>query len=289
MKAELVVDVGAAHGEGPFWDAATGRLGWVDLMAGHLHFHDPAGPADTVIDTGKPLGAVVPRAAGGYALAVEDGFAVLDPGSDAPRFIAGVETGGGKLRMNDGKADPAGRFWAGTMAYALTPKAGSLYRLEADGTVAAMVHDVGISNGLDWSADASTMYYVDSLAYGLDAFDYDAASGAISNRRRIVELPDPGDSPAGLVVPDGLTLDAEGHIWVAVYGSHQVRRFSPSGELQAVVEVPVLCPTSCAFGGPDLATLYITTMHAIDGEPGAGALYACAPGVGGRPARPFSG
>jgi sugar lactone lactonase YvrE len=193
--------------------------------------------------------------------------------------------------MNDGKCDSAGRFWAGTMAYDFTPGAAALYRLDRDFKVTTMVNRVTLSNGLDWTEDDRSMYYIDSLAHGIDAFDFDAREGTIGRRRRLVEIPSDSTAPTGETVPDGMTLDAEGFLWVAVFGSSEVRRYSPLGDVDCIVRLPVCAVTSCAFGGEELTELYITSNVVFDDgrEPLAGAVFRCTPGVRGRPARVFAG
>jgi sugar lactone lactonase YvrE len=282
-RAELVLDAHAGLGEGPLWDARTAELLWVDIMAGLVHRFDPASGVDDTLDVGQPVGAVVPRAVGGYALALRDGFAVTD--DDGVRLVAPVDHDRPGLRMNDGACDSAGRFWAGTMHVDELPGAASLYRLEPDGRVERMLGDVTVSNGIGWSPDDTVMYYVDTPTQAVDAFDYDAASGAISNRRQIVTI----DEGAGW--PDGLVVDAEGCIWVALWEGWAVRRYSPAGELLAVIEVPVARVTKPAFGGPALDDLYITTGapdEADAKQPHAGGIFHVRPGVRGLPANSFA-
>ena len=290
IRAELVLDARARHGEGPVWHPTERTLDWVDIMAGHLHRYDPRTDRDQVIDVGRPIGAFAPRLSGGYALALENGFGILEPSGEV-RMVAPLATHGPPQRMNDGKCDRAGRFWAGTMAYDFTPGAAALYRLDADFNVTTMLSDVTLSNGLDWTDDDRTMYYIDSLARGIDAFDFDARSGAISGRRRLIEVRSDKTAQTGETVPDGMTVDAEGYLWVAVHGASEVRRYSPLGEVECIVRLPVCGVTSCAFGGEGLNDLYITSMVVFDDgrEPLAGALFRCAPGVRGRPARLFAG
>jgi sugar lactone lactonase YvrE len=301
MEPEVVADVGARHGEGPLWHPVDGTLDWVDLAAGLLHRTDPRSGATETIDVGSPLGAFAPRTAGGFVLAVEQGFALLEDGE--VRLVAPVDHGPGPAaRMNDGKCDPQGRFWAGSMGYESEPGRGALYRLDPDLSVERILDAVTISNGLDWSGD--DFYYVDSLAGGsywdvaegrvrpgVDVFAFDAGRGALSDRRRLFDVAT--DAPDGIAVPDGMTLDAEGCFWVAVHGSGQVRRYAPNGEVLAVVELPTAYPTSVAFGGDGLDDLYVTSMQA---DPRAerraeldGALFRVRPGVGGRPPRLCAG
>jgi sugar lactone lactonase YvrE len=290
IRAELVLDARARHGEGPVWHPTEHTLDWVDIMAGHLHRYDPRTDRDEVIDVGRPIGAFAPRASGGYVLAVEHGFGVLEPSGEV-RVVAQIATPGPPQRMNDGKCDGAGRFWAGTMAYDFAPGAAALYRLDPDFKVTTMLGGVTLSNGLDWTVDDRTMYYIDSPTHRIDAFDFDLSIGAISGRRRLIDVPSDTTAQAGETVPDGMTLDAEGYLWVAIHGASEVRRYSPRGEIECIVRLPVCGVTSCAFGGEELTDLYITSMVVFnnDREPPAGALFKCTPGVRGRPARLFAG
>ncbi len=290
IGADLVLDARAPHGEGPVWHPTEHTLDWVDIMAGHLHRYDPRSDRDSMIDVGQPIGAFAPRRSGGYVLALEEGFGVLEPSGEI-RVVASIERSVPPQRMNDGKCDSAGRFWAGTMAYDFTPGVAVLYRLDGDFKLTTTLSHVTLSNGLDWTDDDRTMYYIDSLAHGIDAFDFDPAAGAIGRRRRLIDIPSDPTGPAGETVPDGMTVDAEGFLWVAVFGSSEVRRYSPHGDLDCIVRLPVCAPTSCAFGGEDLTDLYITTNVVFeDGrEPLARGLFRSRPGVRGRRARLFAG
>jgi sugar lactone lactonase YvrE len=279
ISAELVLDAHAILGEGPFWDARDGRLGWVDILARMIHHYDPATGQDVGVDVGEHVGAAAPRAGGGLALALASGFAVLDADDGRVKPVADLAKPG--VRMNDGKADPRGRFLAGTMAYDERPGAGSLYRLDPDRTVHTLLEGVTVSNGLAWTADGGTMYYIDTPTRGVDAFDYDLETGAIANRRRAITIPESDGHP------DGMTIDDEGHLWVAFWRGSAVRRYAVDGTVLAVVDLPVSQVTSCAFGGPDGGDLYITSAGSNTDpgkEPHAGGLFRCRPGVTGRPA-----
>jgi sugar lactone lactonase YvrE len=270
----------ATLGEGPLWDAAGQALYWVDIPAGRVH-RMAADGSITSWDAGQPVGAVVPRASGGLVAAARDGFMALDLASGELTLLAAVEQDRPGNRMNDGACDRAGRFLAGTMAQDERPHAGALYRLEPDLAVTTLLTGVGISNGIGWSPDGRLMYYVDSHAHRVDVFDYDPATGSIDGRRRFAEV------GGGDVVPDGLTVDAEGGVWVAVWGGGAVLRHDPAGQVRETVQVPADRVSSCAFGGGDLDRLYITT--AAGPGRGAGALFACQPGVTGQPGHPFQG
>lgn len=276
MKAELVADVHAQLGEGPLWDARTDELLWVDILAGIVHRFDPATGADRAFDAGSYVGAVVPRTRGGYALAVAAGFALAtDEGKVSPLTAVGHDEA---VRMNDGACDSAGRFWAGSMRLDEGRGGGCLYRLDADHRVDAICRGVTISNGIAWSPDDTLLYYVDTPTRAIEMFDFDVATGAATGRRVLVTVD-------GL--PDGLVVDEDGFLWVAFWGGGEVRRYSPQGELAAVIEVPATHTTKCAFGGPDLSNLYITT--AAGEEPHAGGLFVAEPGVAGLPARAYAG
>jgi sugar lactone lactonase YvrE len=285
LVAELLLDARATIGEGPVWDARGQRLLWVDIPNHHVHRFDPASGATATLDLGQPVGSVVPGADGGLVAALRDGFGIIPPGGDRVREIIAVERDKPDNRMNDGKCDCRGRFWAGTMAVDLRPGAGTLYRFEraGDGFAATpMLAGVSVANGLDWSLDNKRMYYIDSPTRRIDLFDFDAGAGGLSGRRPFVEI------PAADGTPDGMTLDAEGYLWVALFGGGKVRRYAPDATIDREVTVPATLVTSCAFGGPGLRSLYITTAkHRLTPEEAArqtaaGGLFVCEPGPVGR-------
>ncbi len=287
--AEVVVPAVADVGEGPVWNDMEGVLLWVDILAGRVHRFDPATEQDAYVDIGQPVGALVPRARGGLALAVRDGFAVLDPGG-ALELVAAVEENVASNRMNDGKCDAAGRFWAGTTDERhARAGAGSLYRLDPSFKVTRMLRGVTLSNGIDWSPDGSTMYHIDTPTHGVDAYDFDSSTGEILNWRRIIDI-EPGHGS-----PDGMTVDADGYLWVAMWGGWGLRRYSPSGSLDGSIPMPVSRITSCAFGGPGLKDLYVTSArrglsrHELGQQPLSGSLFRLRPGVQGLPAHTFGG
>jgi sugar lactone lactonase YvrE len=250
---DCVLDAKAELGEGPVWDPDAGCLYFIDIERGAVYRYDPATATSRTFQIGTMVGAAALTAARDLVLAVRDGFARLDLDSGQVRAIAAVEADLPDQRMNDGKCDPAGRFWAGTMALDKRRGAGALYRLDSDGRVTRMLDGVSISNGLDWSDDGRLMYYVDTPTRSIDVFDFDVATGTIANRRSLARV------EHGEGWPDGLTLDIDGYIWVALWSGAAVRRYAPDGTLDRVVAVPTTYPTSCAFGGPDLQDLYVTT------------------------------
>lgn len=283
---DIAVDARPEHGEGPCWDERTGALWWVDILGGVVHRSDPATGADEAIEVGQPVGALVCRTGDGVMLAVEHGFAALDGGTVRPLATVVDDPG---VRFNDGKADPAGRFLAGTMAYDVTPGAGALFRFEPDGRVEPVLDGLTISNGLAWTPEASTMYFIDSPTQQVRAYHYDLDSGVATEPRTIVDI------PASDGLPDGMTIDADGCLWVALHGGGTVRRYTPDGHCDRVVTLPVSQVTSCAFGGSDLRRLFITTSpYGLDGaqraaQPHAGAVFSYDASVGGLPAHRYAG
>ncbi len=289
MTPELALDVRAQLGEGPVWDADRSRLLFVDIMRGQVHEFDPTTGRDRVIDVGQPVGAVAATERGDWVIAARDGFFRMDPESGATVLIAHIEKDDPRTRMNDGYVDARGRFWAGTMGMNGVPERGSLYSLDAVGRVTRHVTGVHISNGIDWSLDGRVMYFADTGIGRVDAFDFDDATGTIANRRPFVTIP----SSDGF--PDGLVVDAEGAVWLALWEGGAVRRYLPDGTLDVEVCLPVTLVTKCAFGGTDLRDLYITTAwidldeDARAREPLAGGLFRFRPGVQGRAVRKYAG
>jgi sugar lactone lactonase YvrE len=285
----VVVDSHDLLGEGPWWDARTGTLLWVDIDGRRLARHDPSSGRTTVRDLDQRSSAVMGRSTGGLALAMEDGVWVADSDIGPLRRAASIESDDPRTRMNDATCDRVGRLWVGSTAHDARPGAGSLYRVDPDGCVERVLADVTISNGIDWSPDDRRMYFIDSATRRVDVLDYDLATGRPSGRRALIQLPE----DAGL--PDGMSVDAEGYLWVALWDGWSVRRYSPTGDLDRIVQLPVARVTSCAFGGPDLADLYVTSASTglnaaeLAGQPLAGDLFVVQPGVRGLEATPFGG
>jgi sugar lactone lactonase YvrE len=282
---EQITGALAVHGEGPCWLARSGELAWVDMLAGRVLATSLATGTTQVVDIPGPVAAILrPRAVGGIVVATETGVVLLDE-HDSPTPLCEILSEPG-IRMNDGACDPQGRFWCGSMAYDQREGGGSLYRVETDGSFATALSDVTISNGLDWSDDGATVFYVDTPTGRIDNFTFDPATGGLGERRTFVEI-DPGVGR-----PDGLTIDAEGGVWVALWEGGAVRRYAPDGALDAVVSLPCGQVTACTFGGDDLDELFITTSREglpPGADPAGGALFRCRPAVRGRDVREFVG
>jgi sugar lactone lactonase YvrE len=324
-EIDIVVPGGAELGESPVWDDRAGCLWWVDIKRGILHRHEPTGAArglahphgapraarglahphgapsaahslahphgapgaDAHRNIGEQVGAVVARQRGGVVLAVRSGVVVLDDLSGPPRRLADLRAPG--VRFNDAKCDAAGRLWAGTVADDGRPGGGRLYRVQSDGRAEVALEGVTVSNGLDWSPDGRTLYYVDSATQRVDAIAFDPQTASLGERRALIAI------AADEGIPDGLTVDAEGHLWLALFAGGAILRIAPDGSRERTVRLPVSHPTSCAFGGPDLTDLYITSA-AKDlspaeraAQPHAGAVLRIRPGVSGRAANRFAG
>jgi sugar lactone lactonase YvrE len=279
--AEQITASVAYHGEGPVWSERWGGLRWVDMLAGDILRLTADGEVERK-HVSEIAAALRPRTGGGAVIGVERGFALEEPEGE---LIALPEVWSDPgIRMNEGGCDPDGRFYCGSMAYDKSPGAAAVYRLAPDGSVRQVLDEVTVSNGLDWSPDGTLAYYNDTDTGRTDVFDYDAEAG-LTGRRRFVTH-EPGERP------DGLTVDAEGGVWVAMNGAGEVRRCSPEGSVDAVMELPVAKVTACTFGGPGLDRLFITTSREnlpSDAEPPAGALFCAAAGVSGVPVREFAG
>jgi len=285
MHADQATDPLAQHGEGPCGCDGWGGLKYVDLGAGDvLSLHDDGSVSRTHV--GSVAAALRPRAGGGAVIALERGGGLCERADLSDVRPLGAAWSDTSIRFNDGGCDPEGRFWTGTMGYDERPGAGRMYRLSPDGdgfVTETMWTDVTISNGFAFSPDGGLAYYNDTPTGRTDVFDR-TPDGALVNRRPFME------HETGL--PDGLCVDAEGFVWVAMWGASAVHRISPDGKLDGIVHVPCTHVSACTFGGPSLDTLYITTSKngIPDGaEPEAGALFAVRPEVTGQPPLPFRG
>jgi sugar lactone lactonase YvrE len=289
-RVRVALRAGDQLGEGPVWDDRTRELLRVDITAGLAHAWDPASHRVRTHAFDGDVSAVVPRAdAPGWIVAVGRRLLLCEESPDTARPLATVEPDRPGNRFNDCRCDPQGRLWAGTMSKTREPGVAALYRLSPGGEPERVIAGTTISNGLGWSPAGDRMYFVDSTTQRVDVLDFDAATGAVSGRRALVEI-DPRDG-----LPDGMAIDAEGGIWVCLFGGAAVRRYSPEGVLDAAIALPTTNPTCPAFGGADLRTLYVTTARhrlspeQLADEPNAGDVLALDPGVRGMPAYRFGG
>ena len=286
---QVAVEAGDLIGEGPAWEVTRASLLWTDIAGQRIHRLDPAAGVTWTRPLTQMAGAVLPRASGGLALCLQDGVYLTDSDEGEPRLLAPVEADDETTRLNDVKTDRAGRLWGGTMALDASADAGALYRIEPDGSVETIAAPVTISNGIDWNLDGSLMYYIDTATGRMDVFDFDTLSGRAINRRPFIRFDE------GIGIPDGMTVDAEGGLWVAFYDGWAVRRFRPDGQLDRTIELPAARTTSCAFGGSGLDQLYVTSARSGLGasqlaeQPHAGSLFVIEPGVAGLPITPFAG
>jgi sugar lactone lactonase YvrE len=285
---EVIVHTNAVLGEGPSWDAEHNRLLWVDIEGHLLHIYYPDTKENVTYDIGQSIGAVVPYREEEVIIALYEGFHKYHLSTGDLTFIANPERGYLNNRFNDGKCDARGRFWAGTMSLDGQSECGSLYCLDLDLSVRKAFANVSTSNGLGWSPDGLTMYYIDTPTRQVDVFDYNLDMGTLSNRRRAFTMPE----DAGF--PDGMTVDSEGMLWIAEWDGGRVARWNPyTGQLLNEITVPSGHVTSCVFGGSDLEDLYITTactgMSADQRRerPLSGNLFRISTGIKGQPTHPF--
>ncbi|HEX6604286.1 MAG TPA: SMP-30/gluconolactonase/LRE family protein [Sphingomicrobium sp.] len=286
-NVQCVADVHAALGEGPVWVEREAALYWVDINGRKVFRVDSAGKRREWA-TALRVGSLVPRAGGGFIAGTNRGIGFLDLDSGTFEAVAEPEAALPHNRFNDGKVDREGRFWAGTMDDGEREATGTLYRVDADLRCTAIDTGYRITNGPAFSPDGRTMYHSDTARQVTYAFDLDSQGNA-ANRRPFLQFRE-GDG-----YPDGMTVDGEGCLWIAFWGGWCVRRFSPAGELLQTIEVPVEQPSSCAFGGPDLDRLYVTSAtkglsgSALDMQPKAGGLFMLTAGVRGLAEAPFAG
>ncbi|MFC3299534.1 SMP-30/gluconolactonase/LRE family protein [Arthrobacter agilis] len=277
MKAEQISDVCTFHGEGPYWDPRRGELLLVDMTEGDVLVRHDDGSFDRHDVHPRLAGVVRGRTSGGYVIGVERGFVFADESFST--LEQGPEAfGDTAVRMNDGGCDPAGRFLCGSMGWEGGFGAGALYSLDHDHSVSTLLRGVTVSNGLHFSPDGGTAFYSDTPTGRIDALGYDVDAGVFTDRRTFAVV-----EPA-LGMPDGMAIDADGGIWTALYGGGGLARYDAGGTLSELVRLPVTNVTACAFGGPDLRTLFITTTQEnipAGSEPAAGALFAVEPAVAG--------
>ncbi|MFT4513968.1 MAG: sugar lactone lactonase YvrE [Planctomycetota bacterium] len=284
-----VCDVTSRLGEGPLWHESEDTIYWVDIEGRAIHRHWLMNRQTQTFAMPERIGCIARRSRGGLVAGLQSGFAWVDLKHDTVTPIIDPEAGQPDNRFNDGKCDAHGRFWAGTMDTLMRGAAGVLYRLDPDGSVHAMDDGYGITNGPAWSPNGTVMYHNDSKARTVYAFDCDPAAGTIDNKRVLVEL------QADEGFPDGLTVDSEGGIWLAHWGGSRVTRYLPNGQIDRVIEMPVSQVTSCAFGGRNMRTLFITSAsiglseEQLAHEPLAGRLFSVDVDIAGLPANSYAG
>ncbi|OZM83227.1 SMP-30/gluconolactonase/LRE family protein [Pseudonocardia sp. MH-G8] len=281
LAQRVLPDVSLVHGEGVVWDAGRARLLFVDIPEGRILDADVTTGEVRSVSVPGTVGAVHPcDEPGALVIADSDGIALVRGGQ--VERLSGFLADRPDVRMNDANVDPAGRYIAGSMAFGATPGAAHLWRLDPDGGLHTLLDDLTISNGIDWSADGTRCFFVDSPTERVDVFDYDLTTGTLSGRRTFA------DTSAIPGIPDGLTLDADGGVWVAFFGGSRIQRFAPDGSQDVTVELPVSKVTSCCFGGPDLTELYISTStEGLSSEeraaqPDAGGVFRAVTGHRGR-------
>ncbi len=282
-KAVLEYQIQSKLGEGSFWNYNTQELYWVDIQGKTLHIYNPKTKSNKSITVPSMIGTVVPSTQSNKAIiALQDGIYSIDTNTGDLQLLSDVEQAITTNRFNDGKCDPSGRFWVGSIAFNETPLAAKLYMLDNNQNAILKKDSVTISNGIVWTKDKTTMYYIDTPTSEIKAYDYNDATGAISNERVAVKVSDT------LGYPDGMTIDEHDNLWVGLWNGSAVGCFNPkTGNLISKIEVPALNVTSCAFGGKNLDTLYITTATKdMDTEqlkqfPLAGSIFKAVPGVKG--------
>lgn len=288
ITVEVAYPGQAILGEGPLWDYRARSLRWVDIVGCQLHEYDPVTGSDHARFLGQQVTTVALSRSENLLLALSDRLAGLAPSSETPRELNDFRADASKVRFNDGKVDPWGGFQVGTMHHDGTEALGSLYRMAPDLSMQELLSEVTCSNGLDWSDDRSVFFHVDSLLSRVDIYATDKETGEVTGRQGAIAVPGPG-------IPDGLSLDADGCLWVAMWGGGEVRRLGPDGRVDRVVRLPVSQVTSVAFGGEALDELFITTARdglgeaELASEPHAGDLFWCRPGTSGRRANRFGG
>ena len=261
-------------GEGPVWDMHHQVIFWIDILNGEIHEYNPSFKTHRTISVGQMIGSFALCTDGNFIAALQHGFAFIDRTTGAVKIITDPERHLSGNRFNEGKCDPAGRFLAGTMAFSEESSAGSLYVLQKDLTTRKLIADVSISNGMAWSGDHNTFYFIDSPTKQVMAYDYDKSRELISNKRTVIRIADEEG------FPDGMTIDAEGMLWIGHWNGWQVARWNPhTGVKLLQIKMPVAKVTSCTFGGERLEDLYITTARVdlTEGElkkqPLAGSLF----------------
>lgn len=283
MQVEPLYDTKATLGEGPIWDVHTQTLYWIDILNKRIYCE-----GDVLTELDDLVGCIAPRRSGGLILTQRFGFASLDLDSLKVTSLSSLRDEPSNNRFNDGKCDPRGRFLAGTMDMGEKDPNGSLYSFDGK-AITKLVSNVTISNGLTWSPDYKTFYYIDTPAREVRAFDYDLESGIVANQRSIIWFPD------GFGWPDGMTSDMQGNLWIAMWGGAQVTKWNPNtGQLLEQIPVPAKNVSSCIFGGKDRNELYITSARVgldeatLEQYPLTGGLFRIQTDVEGMPTFEFA-
>ncbi len=291
ITAECVLQEEAIVGESPVWSPREQALYWVDITGQKIHRFHPANGTNETFHLPEPVTALALRAKGGLVLSLRKAFALFDLESQHLTYLGNPEVDRPDNRFNDAKCDRQGRFWAGTMGDVHWDEpSGALYRLDPDGSITRLQDQVICANGMGWSPDNRTMYFTESFRYAVFAYDFDATAGTITNRRVFAEV----DQASG-GFPDGLTVDAEGHVWSVHNAVGRVVRYTPDGRIERTIELPVPRPCGCTFGGEGFDTLYITTAcetltpEQLAKFPLSGSLFAAKPGVRGLAEPQFAG
>ena len=290
VEVRCVHRTGALLGEGPMWSPRDNALYWVDILTPAVHCHHVADGANSVIQLGAMASVAIPKSTGGLLLATPGGLMTLDTSTLRMNLLAHPEAERRGNRYNDGKCDRRGRLWISSMDMGAATNRGSLFRVDPDGSWERMDSGFTVPNGLGWSPDSTRMYFTDTFRRTIYVYDFDLVAGAITNRRVLISFKEPDGKP------DGLTVDADGCLWVAAYDAWHVARFSPEGREMERIRLPVARPTSCCFGGPSLETLFVTSAsvrlgaQALAAAPLSGSLFAMeVPGVRGLPEATFAG
>jgi L-arabinonolactonase len=286
-EVTCVLAAGAELGEGTLWDPCEGVLWWIDIWGNRIHRYNPSTGVDDTWETPEHPGCLGLREGGGLVLSMVSGFHFFDPATSRFERIVDPEADNPDTRFNDGKPDRQGRFWSGSM-FEVPGRpiefVGALYRLDPDLSVHRMAGGIGCSNGLAWSPDSRIMYFADSHAGLVWAYDFDPATGDIGNRRTFIDLREAG------TIADGATVDAEGCYWLTIPLTAKVSRFDPAGRLMQEIVLPTDAPTCCEFGGANLDILYVTTgARSLRHQRYAGGLFAIDAGVKGLPTPRFKG
>lgn len=274
LQPDVVVEHTCMLGEGPVWDVKRKVICWIDILQGAIHEYSPEQKIYKTIQVHQMIGSIALCTNGNFLAAFQNGLGFIDRTSGEVKMISDPEAHLPNNRFNEGKCDPAGRFWAGTMPLSENEHTGSVYVAGKDLSITKRIEGVTISNGMAWSGDHQTFYYIDTPTFEVAAYDYDKSSGNISNKKIIIKIPKEDG------YPDGMTIDNEGMLWIGHWDGWQVTRWDPDkGEKLCYIQLPVANVTSCTFGGDNLEDLYITTAkkglteEELQKQPLAGSLF----------------